>query len=82
MVGSIGIVIITMDVEHQMIPDKSCVGLILQDLKGDLKMRLINMVKSKREKGIDTGHDDYSISPAIRQSLQHWAYQLTEEDCK
>ena len=50
--------------------------------KGRFKNRLINMVKSKREKGIDTSHDDYSVSPAIRQSLQHWAYQLTEEDCK
>ena len=26
--------------------------------------------------------DDISISPAIRQSLQHWAYKLTEADFK
>ena len=28
----------------------------------------------------DTTFDDYTISPIIRQSLQHWAYQLTNED--
>lgn len=28
----------------------------------------------------DTSYDDYTISPIIRQSLQHWAYQLTKED--
>jgi len=24
--------------------------------------------------------NDFTISPKIRQTLQHWAYQLTEED--
>ena len=28
----------------------------------------------------DTTFDDFTISPIIRQSLQHWAYQLTKED--
>ena len=28
----------------------------------------------------DTTYGDFKISPIIRQSLQHWAYQLTEED--
>lgn len=28
----------------------------------------------------NTTYDDFSISPIIRQSLQHWAYQLTKED--
>ena len=28
----------------------------------------------------DTKYNDFSISPVIRQSLQHWAYQLTEKD--
>lgn len=27
-----------------------------------------------------TTYDDYSISPVIRQSLQHWGYELTERD--
>lgn len=25
-------------------------------------------------------YDDYNISPAIRQTLQHWAYQITQRD--
>ena len=28
----------------------------------------------------ETTYNDYSISPVIRQSLQHWGYQLTKED--
>ena len=28
----------------------------------------------------NTTFDDFTISPIIRQSLQHWAYQLTKED--
>ena len=28
----------------------------------------------------DGKFDDYSISPKIRQTLQHWGYVLTEED--
>ena len=27
-------------------------------------------------------YDDYKISPKIRQTLQHWAYKLTEKDYK
>jgi hypothetical protein len=27
-------------------------------------------------------YDDASISPVIRQTLQHWGYHLTEEDLK
>ena len=50
--------------------------------KGRFKNRLLNMVKNKKEKGMQTSHNDYIVSPAIRQSLQHWGYQLTEEDCK
>lgn len=36
---------------------------------------LINLIKKKNGK-----YDDYSISPKIRQTLQHWSYQLTEKD--
>ena len=25
-------------------------------------------------------YDDFSISPVIRQGLQHWAYQLQKDD--
>jgi hypothetical protein len=39
------------------------------------RKRLINMIKKKR-----TTYNDYRISPAIRQTLQHWAYQLTNRD--
>jgi hypothetical protein len=28
----------------------------------------------------DTQYNDESISPVIRQGLQHWGYQLTEHD--
>jgi hypothetical protein len=56
--------------------------LALAGPKGRFKKRLINMIKDKRNTGIETGCDDYTVSPAIRQTLQHWAYQLTENDCK
>ncbi len=39
------------------------------------RKRLINMIKQK-----NTTFDDYSISPKIRQTLQHWGYQLTIDD--
>lgn len=39
------------------------------------RKRLINMIKAK-----NSTYNDYSISPAIRQTLQHWGYQLTEKD--
>jgi len=42
---------------------------------GRFKKRLINMIKSK-----NSSYDDYTISPVIRQTLQHWGYQLTELD--
>lgn len=42
---------------------------------GRFRKRLINMCK---QKGKD--YDDYSVSPVIRQGLQHWGYKLTKED--
>lgn len=42
---------------------------------GRWRGRLISEIKKKGGQ-----YDDYSISPVIRQSLQHWAYQLTKED--
>lgn len=29
---------------------------------------------------IGANFDDYSVSPVVRQTLQHWAYKLTQED--
>ena len=43
--------------------------------KGRFKNNLINKIKKQ-----NSTFDDYSISPVIRQSLQHWAYCLTERD--
>ena len=40
--------------------------------KGRWRRRLINMCKKKNKK-----YDDISVSPVIRQGLQHWAYILT-----
>lgn len=39
------------------------------------RKRLINMIKKKR-----TVYNDENVSPAIRQTLQHWAYKLTLHD--
>ena len=44
-------------------------------VKGRFKNRLINMINNKSAE-----YDDYSISPKIRQTLQHWGYQVTEKD--
>ena len=38
--------------------------------------RLINMIKK------ETKYDDFTVSPKIRQTLQHWACILTEKDLK
>ena len=45
--------------------------------KGRFKNRLINMIKKK-----DSKYDDETISPVIRQTLQHWGYKLTSNDLK
>ena len=42
---------------------------------GRFKKRLINMINEKK-----TTYDDFSVSPVIRQGLQQWAYQLTNDD--
>mgnify|MGYP001173530612 FL=1 len=43
--------------------------------KGRFRNQLINRIIAK-----NTTHDDFRVSPAIRQSLQHWAYRLTSHD--
>jgi hypothetical protein len=43
--------------------------------QGRFRRWLISSIKKKRGK-----YNDYSISPAIRQTLQHWGYKLTKSD--
>ena len=45
--------------------------------RGRWKMNLIGKVLSKH-----TTFDDNSVSPVVRQTLQHWAYTLTRADFK
>lgn len=45
--------------------------------KGRWKRRLANMIKDKK-----TTLNDYSVSPVIRQLLQHWGYVLKQSDLK
>lgn len=42
---------------------------------GRFRRRLINMCKNKKK-----SFNDSSVSPKIRQGLQHWGYQLTQKD--
>lgn len=44
--------------------------------KGRFRRRLMNMIKKKNAK-----FDDFTISPAIRQTLQHWAFRANSIDC-
>jgi hypothetical protein len=43
--------------------------------KGRFRTRLINYIHKKK-----SSYDDYKISPAIRQTLQHWGYKLSKRD--
>lgn len=43
--------------------------------KSRFRKNLINQIHRKR-----TDYNDYSVSPKIRQTLQHWAYKLTRKD--
>ena len=43
--------------------------------KGRFKKQLMNLIIKKKAKW-----DDYTISPAIRQTLQHWGYKLTKKE--
>jgi hypothetical protein len=45
--------------------------------KGRFKKNLLRKIIKA-----DTVYDDLRISPVIRQSLLHWAYQITEKDLK
>jgi len=60
----------TSDDERQIKRWKNCAG-----LKGRWKNNLIGkLVKT------NSPYDNKSVSPVIRQTLQHWAYRLTEDD--
>lgn len=43
--------------------------------KSRFRLNLVNKIR-----GQDTVYNDYSVSPKIRQTLQHWAYELTADD--
>jgi len=43
--------------------------------KSRFRRMLINLIKKK-----NTKYNDFSISPKVRQTLQHWGYQLNERD--
>ena len=45
--------------------------------KSRFRRALINEIKKKNKE-----YDDFSISPKRRQTLQHWAYKLTKNDCE
>ena len=45
--------------------------------KSRFRRALINLIIKKNSK-----YNDYTISPKRRQTLQHWAYGLTKQDCK
>lgn len=43
--------------------------------KGRFFKQLISLINKKK-----STYDDYSVSPKIRQTLQHWGYKLSEDD--
>ncbi len=43
--------------------------------KGRFRLRLIHLCKSQKK-----SYKDFSVSPVVRQGLQHWAYILTKKD--
>jgi len=49
--------------------------LALAGPRGRFRVRLINMIRNK-----NTSVNDYSVSPVIRQTLQHWGYTLRAKD--
>ena len=48
--------------------------------KGRFRNTLISLILKKKGKGEKTGWDDETVSPKIRQTLQHWGYKLTKKD--
>ncbi len=56
--------------------------LALAGEKGRFKNFLANLIKKKYKNDLKKGLNDYSISPKIRQVLQHWGYKLRLADLK
>ena len=44
------------------------------------KNLVTQIVKKSKQKNVTPSYNDESISPKIRQTLQHWGYQLTKKD--
>ncbi|CAM9394436.1 unnamed protein product, partial [Ectocarpus fasciculatus] len=58
-------------------------GLGVMGPKGRWKNNLINKMKLHvHDKGVDGALNDFTISPKIRQLLQHWGYSVTRHDLK
>jgi len=45
--------------------------------KSRFRRNLINQIHKKKTK-----YNDYEVSPKIRQTLQHWGYELQKSDLK
>lgn len=41
------------------------------------RLALLNRIRRLRKRC-----DDYTVSPRVRQTLQHWAYRITSRDCQ
>ena len=48
--------------------------------KGRWRSNLINKVLQRHPKNLQKGLDDFTVSPVVRQTLQHWGYQLKLKD--
>lgn len=55
---------------------------LLNLMKDQLQVRMKGRPDSDLDKNIQEVLKDTKISPVIRQSLQHWGYQITKEDLK
>ena len=49
--------------------------------KGRWRTNLINKILAS-PRPVEEAVEDYLISPVIRQTLQHWGYRVTLQDCK
>jgi hypothetical protein len=48
--------------------------------KGRWRNNLINKILTSSPKNLQIGLDNHSISPVVRQLLQHWGYVLKLKD--
>lgn len=60
---------------HVSLPPLPGRGLQVMGPTGRFRLQLMNKIGRAK-----STFDDYSISPVIRQTLQHWGYVLTEKD--